>query len=123
MRNMNIETGLGSFEARGLGNANISIFSLECGLGSSFLVFNGDFEGALRADVSVGLGSVDIEIPKNVVVEIRSESSFLSSVSFDNFDKIRSGLYRSENWDSDAKTKIIFDISVGMGSANVYWIE
>jgi len=40
MKDMSVETGLGSFEARGLGNANISNFTLECGLGSSYLVFD-----------------------------------------------------------------------------------
>jgi len=124
MKEMSVETGLGSFEARGLGNANISNFTLECGLGSSYLVFNGEFIGVMRADISVGLGSVDIELPENVEVEIRSNSSFLSSTDFDNFDKVGSGLYRSENWGSDAiDAKIIIDLSVGMGSANVSWID
>ena len=124
MKNLNVETGLGSFEARGLGYANISNFTLECGLGSSYLVFDGDFKGVLRADISVGLGSVNIEVPENVEVEIRSVASFLSSVDYDDFEKIESGLYRSDNWGSDAvKAKIILELSVGMGSANVNWIE
>ncbi len=123
MKSMDIETGLGSFEARGLGYANISDFSLECGLGSSFLVFDGDFEGVLKGEVSVGLGSVDIEIPRDIAVEIRSESSFLSSVSFEDFDKIDSGLYRSENWGTNTRAKMILEIAVGMGSANITWID
>lgn len=123
MKNMEVETGLGSFEARGLGNANISDFSLECGLGSSYLVFDGDFEGTVRADVSVGLGSVEIEIPQNVAVEIRSESSFLSSVDFDDFDQVEKDLYRSANWRTDTDGRIIIEIAVGMGSASVEWIR
>ncbi|MFP4548733.1 MAG: toast rack family protein [Fidelibacterota bacterium] len=123
MKNMNVETGLGSFEARGLGNANISNFSLECGLGSSYLVFDGDFKGSVRAEVSVGLGSVDIEIPRNVAVEIRSESSFLSSVDFDDFEQIEKGLYQSANWRTDTSGRIIIEIAVGMGSASVEWIR
>ncbi len=123
MKNMSVETGLGSFEARGLGNANISDFSLECGLGSSYLVFDGDFKGTVRAEVSVGLGSVEIEIPRNVAVEIRSESSFLYSVDFDDFDEIEKGLYRSANWRTDTSGRIIMEIAVGMGSASVEWIR
>jgi len=123
MKNMSVETGLGSFEARGLGNANISDFSLECGLGSSYLVFDGDFKGTVRAEVSVGLGSVEIEIPRNVAVEIRSESSFLSSVDFDDFDDSEKGLYRSANWRTDTSGRIIMEIAVGMGSASVEWIR
>ncbi len=123
MKKMNVETGLGSFEARGLGNANISDFSLECGLGSSYLVFDGDFKGTVRAEVSVGLGSVDIEIPRNVAVEIQSESSFLSSVDFDDFEQIEKGLYRSANWRTNTSGRIIIEIAVGMGSASVEWIR
>lgn len=119
MKKMNIETGLGSFEARGLGYANISDFTLECGLGSSYLVFDGKFEGTVRAEVSVGLGSVDIEIPKDIAVEIRSESSFLASTTFDDYNKIESGLYRSDNWGTNTRAKIILDVTVGMGSATV----
>ncbi|MBN2280979.1 MAG: hypothetical protein JXQ65_10395 [Candidatus Marinimicrobia bacterium] len=124
MKEMVVSTGLGSFEARGLGFANITSLTLECGLGSSYLVFDGNFEGLMRADISVGLGSVDIEIPQNVEVEIRSNASFLSSVTFNDFDKIDSDLYRSENWGTDAsRARIIIDLSVGMGSANVSWID
>ncbi len=123
LKEMNIETGLGSFEARGLGNANIDNFRLECGLGSSYLVFDGEFEGTLRSEISVGLGSVEIEIPRNVAVEIHSESSFLSSVSFDDFEAVGSGHYRSDNWRSNSNAKMIIDISVGMGSADIKWID
>jgi len=123
MKKMSIETGLGSFEARGLGNANISDFALECGLGSSYLVFDGNAKGQIKADVSVGLGSVNIEISRDIAVEIRSESSFLSSVDFEDFDKIGNGLYRSPNWGTHTKARMFLDITVGMGSANVSWIE
>jgi hypothetical protein len=96
---------------------------MECGLGSSYLVFDGNFTGTVRGEISVGLGSVEIEIPSDVAVEIRSESSFLSSVDFDDFDRIDSDLYRSENWNSETRARIILEISVGMGSASVEWID
>ena len=45
------------------------------------------------------------------------------SVDFDDFDRIDSDLYRSENWNSETRARIILEISVGMGSASVEWID
>jgi hypothetical protein len=56
--------------------------------GSTELVFNGNLKADVRGKIEVGLGSVSIKIPDNVAVEVRSESSFLSSLNLHGFDRI-----------------------------------
>ncbi|NLA23018.1 MAG: hypothetical protein GX870_08260, partial [Candidatus Marinimicrobia bacterium] len=76
MRNMVIETGLGSVNVKGLSYANMERFNVECGLGTTELVFDGSLSQDIRGKIEVGLGSVIIEVPDNVAVEVRSQSSF-----------------------------------------------
>lgn len=122
MRNLEIGTGLGSVNIDGLGYANMERFSVQCGLGSTALVFNGDIKQDIRGKVEVGLGSVSIDIPDNVAVEVRAESSFLSSLNLHGFDRVGENLYRSGNWDS-VKRRIYMEIEVGLGSVDVNWLD
>ncbi|RKY57098.1 MAG: hypothetical protein DRP89_00055 [Candidatus Neomarinimicrobiota bacterium] len=122
IRSFSIESGLGSVEADGLGYANIARLDVECGLGSANLRFNGDLQQNIKGEVTVGLGSVEISIPKNVGVEIEAEKSFLSSLNLDNFDEIDEDIYRSENW-KEAHRKIYLVIEIGLGSVDIDWID
>jgi len=122
MRNLEIGTGLGSVEIGGLGYANMERFNVECGLGSTELVFNGNLKADVRGKIEVGLGSVSIKIPDNVAVEVRSESSFLSSLNLHGFDRIGENIYRSGNW-KGAKKRIYMDIEVGLGSVDINWLD
>ena len=117
-----IESGLGSFNAEGLGNANIRKFKVDCGLGGTNLRFDGDIREDMRGKVGVGLGSVEIEIPRKVGIQVKTESSFLSSIDLDDCTEIDDDLYQSDNWD-EIKYKIYLSIEVGLGSVNVKWIE
>jgi hypothetical protein len=104
MRALEIGTGLGSVTIGGLGYANMERFNVECGLGSTDLVFNGNLQQDIRGKIEVGLGSVRIDIPDNIAVEVRAESSFLSSLNLHGFDRVGNNLYRSGNWRTAKKT-------------------
>ena len=122
LESFSIETGLGNLEAYGLANANVERFDLECGLGSAVLDFSGKIRQNAKVSVTVGLGSVTIQIPKNVGVEIEAEQSFLSSIDLDDFYEIDDDLYRSDNWD-DVEHKIYMSVEVGLGSIDIDWIK
>jgi len=122
MRNMVIETGLGSVNVKGLSYANMERFNVECGLGTTELVFDGSLSQDIRGKIEVGLGSVIIEVPDNVAVEVRSQSSFLSSLNLHGFDRISENLYRSGNWET-ANKRIYLEIEVGLGSVDINWLE
>jgi len=122
VRNLNISTGLGNVAVNGLGNANIDRFNVECGLGSTNLVFDGSMRGDARGRISVGLGSVNIDFPDNIAVEIQSEKGFLSSLNLRGFDRVGETLYRSGNWRT-AKKRVYMEIEVGLGSVDINWLD
>ncbi|MDD5765419.1 MAG: toast rack family protein [Candidatus Marinimicrobia bacterium] len=122
VKNINIETGLGNVTVRGLGLLNMERFDVECGLGSTILEFNGDLLRDAKGRISVGLGSVSVEMPDNVGVEIQAENSFLSSLNLRGFDRIDNDIYRSGNWKT-AKKRVYITVEVGLGSVDFDWID
>ncbi len=68
-------------------------------------------------DVKTGASKVEISVPENTGCEIRTEGA-LNSTHFKGFNKIRSDLYRSENFDSTGK-KIYIHIDSGVSSLKV----
>lgn len=72
-----------------------------------------------NTDVSIdsGAASVSIKVPKGVACEVLT-STVLSSKILDGFDKIESGVYRSDNFDS-ANNKISISIDAAISSLKV----
>ncbi len=122
MERMDIEAGLGELNIEGLGNASLKKMKLEVGLGEATVDFSGDSNQDFRATMEVGLGELELRLPKDLPVIINCECSFLSSVDFDDFREIRDDVYVSPNYD-DSKDCVQLDISVGLGSAEVIWID
>jgi len=122
IRNLRIKTGIGNVVVRGLGLSNMERFDVECGLGSTTLEFNGDLARDTKGKISVGLGSVRVEMPDKIGVEIQAESSFLSSLNLHGFDRVDNDVYRSGNWKS-AKKRVYIIIEVGLGSIDFDWID
>ncbi|MDO9549287.1 MAG: toast rack family protein [Candidatus Marinimicrobia bacterium] len=98
IRTLVIQSGLGNVEALGLCNTNMDRFEIECGLGSTKLRFDGDLKRDIKGRITIGLGSVTVQIPKGCAVQIEAESSFLSSLNFDGFREVKENVYRSKNW-------------------------
>jgi hypothetical protein len=121
---ISIDVGASELEITGLGNANFDRFLFDGGVGDFTLDFSGDFNHRSYVDIDVGLGSLDILVPIDAGVQIRSESSFLSSIDIDedDFDEVEDDLYESDNF-GHTKKELIFDIEVGLGSVEVEYID
>jgi hypothetical protein len=115
-----IEAGASKLEMNGLGNANFQKLGFDGGVGDFTLDFSGDFDHRAQVSVDVGLGSLRILIPDDAGVQIKSSSSFLSSLSIDqhDFDEVEDGLFESDNFGKAAK-ELLFDIDLGLGSVEV----
>lgn len=122
MERMGIETGLGDLRIENLGNASLKKLKLEVGLGEATVDFSGEMNKDFSASMNVGLGELNLRIPRNLPVKINCECSFLSSVDFDEFRKIDDDVYVSPSYD-DSKECVEFEINVGLGSAEVIWID
>jgi hypothetical protein len=117
---MSIDVGASALTIIGLGNANFDRLSFDGGVGDFTLDFSGDFKHRGRVDIDVGLGSLTIRLPKDAGVEIKSESSFLSSFSIDkrDFDEVEDDVYQSENFGETDK-ELIFEVDIGLGSIDI----
>lgn len=121
---INIDVGVSELTISGLGNANFDKLYFDGGVGDFTLDFSGEFEHRAYVDIDIGLGSLTILVPKDAGVQIKSESSFLSSFSIDkrDFDEVEDDLYESNNFGEKDK-ELIFDIEVGLGSVEVEYID
>lgn len=77
----------------------------------------GDKYKKSRIYINSGVSSIEIYIPEDSGCEIDTDT-FLASKSFDNFEKIRRGLYKTSNFE-DTKNKIYISIDAAITSLEV----
>ncbi len=114
---ISIESGLGDFNGRQLGNLRTEDFHMEVGLGSATVDLTGAMIGDMEGDITVGLGSLDLLLPKNANIRLEVEDTFLSSVDVN--DLVKDGDdWVTPHWDDGLPT-VELQISVGLGSVDV----
>jgi hypothetical protein len=117
---LELEVGAAKFEAIGLGNLNLSKLNVSGGVGQVVLDFSGGSRRDIDADISMGLGSLTLRVPRGTGLQVTKEG-LLSS--FDSQGLVKHGnSYVSENWKSAAR-HVTLDISAAFGSINVEWID
>ncbi|MBC8467816.1 MAG: hypothetical protein H8D58_04450 [Candidatus Marinimicrobia bacterium] len=115
---VSISSGLGEFNGIGLGNLNTKKFNLDVGLGAAMIDLRGKYDEDMDLSIDVGLGALELILPKNVNIKLRIDHSFLSSVDVDGLLSKGNDKYVSKDWDN-ARPTITGDISVGIGSVDV----
>ena len=123
LEEMDIDIGASSVKITKLGNANFEYFDFNCGAASAELDFSGDYSGQGEVQIDVGVGSADISIPRDLEVRIiTDDSGWLSSIDFhhDDLKKVRRGTYETKGY-RDAKTRLLIEVDVGMGSVDFYF--
>lgn len=115
---VSIENGLGDLSVFGLGNLAAKKIDINIGLGSADIDFSGDRIYDTDINVDVGLGSLDMILPKKANIKIYVDSSFLSSVDIYGLKQKKNKLWVSPNWESSYPT-ITMDVNVGIGSVDI----
>jgi hypothetical protein len=77
----------------------------------------GNKVNVINFHLKAGVSSVNILVPESSGCEIKCNTA-LSSKDFDDFEKINSNLYKSDNFDT-AKKKIYLEINTGISSIHV----
>lgn len=115
-----IDAGASSLEIKNLGNARFKELSFDGGVGSYELDFSGTFDFDAEAEISVGMGSVDILIPRDIGVRIFSDDGFMSSIDIPKraFEEVDDGEFESKNW-KEANGHLTITLDIGMGSADI----
>ena len=117
-----VDVGMGSATIKNIGNLECDETKIECGMGSMLLDFSGEIYKNRDYDISVGMGSVEIQIPNDVNVLFKTDQSLLSNLELENMDLIKTNVYRNEKFDKDKPT-LIFNCSIGLGSITLNWIK
>ncbi|MCP4685710.1 MAG: hypothetical protein GY867_09725 [bacterium] len=121
LRDFDLDIGASSVEITGLANANFERMDISSGAASCELDFRGDFKGESEVDLEVGVGSVDIIIPRGLAVRIEGDENWFSSFDFHglDIDQIDDDLWESPGFDR-AEDRLTIMIDVSMGSVDIY---
>ena len=115
-----VSSGVGAMELIGLGNLSFREFEFQGGVGGSRLDFSGDWAELGDVDIEVGVGGIEILIPKDLGVEIRVSKGFFSEFSMPGFEK-QGDTYFSDNIDQVDKV-VKFNVRAGIGGVQIKWI-
>ena len=117
---ISIESGVSKFTAMDLSNLNFRNLKFSGGVGSYKLDFNGTFRQSAEVQIEVGLGSINVYIPKSIPAKLIYDDNWLSSFSLDNdFEKTRNGVYETDDF-RDSSKHLTIRMEAGLGSVNVH---
>jgi hypothetical protein len=91
-----IKGGVSSVDVTNLANANASRIEYSGGVGSAKLDFGGRLQGDCTAKIETGLGSIEILVPSNMYVTVKTPESFLTGIDVKGFYSEGKGIYRSQ---------------------------
>ena len=112
-----IDMGIGAGEVDfDLSNYNVKKLNLETGAASIDIKF-GDKQDNIAVDVKSGVAEVKIQVPESVGCEIRMDGA-LNAKDFDDFEKVRDGVWQTKGYDKAAK-KINLNVESGLSSLKV----
>jgi hypothetical protein len=122
LRDFDIDVGASSLEITGLANANFERLDISSGAASCELDFRGgEFRGESEVDLEVGVGSVDIIIPRGLAIRVEGDENWFSSFDFHGFDlnQVDDDVWETPDFDR-AENRLTIMIDVSMGSVDLY---
>jgi len=119
IEDINIESGLGSFAASHLGNANFKRLRFQGGVGSCTLDFRGELDAEVDVDAEVGLGMLTIIVPDGVGARVLYDKNLMSHIDLDrDFSSSGEDEYVTDNYES-ARGRMNIRISSTLGNITV----
>jgi hypothetical protein len=117
--NLTIESGVGQFRSRSLGNANFKRLRFQGGVGSYELDFEGKMPAEVDVDIEVGFGAVTIIVPPEAGARVSYEKSWVSRIDCaEDFSTSGNNQYISENYPS-AVTRMNIKVKADFGNVTV----
>ena len=115
---LEMRAGAAEIEVRQIANANCAHVSFDGGVGRVMLDFTGTWRQSIEADINVGLGSLNLRLPRDIGVAVHL-SRFLASFDAAGFQK-RGDVYYSSNWTS-ARQHLTLRVNASIGEVQVAW--
>ena len=119
---LNVDVGMGSAEFNNFGNISCEDYEIDCGMGAISLHFPEILEENQDIDLSVGMGSIEVNILEGNNIKVEMDQSMLSSLDFEKMDLIKTNVYRNEDFDK-SKPTLQINASVGLGELSINWIK
>ncbi len=113
--NINMKIGAGEVDFD-LSKYKVKKMKLETGAASIDIKL-GDLQENVDVEVKSGVASVKIQVPEGVGCEIRMDGA-LNAKDFDDFEKIKDGVWQTKGYDKATK-KIKLDVESGLSSLKV----
>jgi N-terminal domain of toast_rack, DUF2154 len=120
LRMASFEVGAAAFTARELGNLNAERITLKAGVGDIRLDFTGEWREDGRVSIEMGLGSLELRLPRGLGVKLIKDT-FLVSLDSQGLVK-RGDAYYSLDYD-DADVRLTIDIDAAFGGIDVVWVR
>lgn len=120
LRSASFEVGAADFTARRLGNLNARTISVDAGVGSVSLWFDGTWLQDADVDIQMGLGSLELHLPEGLGVKL-TKDSFLTSLDSEGMVK-RGDAFYSLDWERAAR-KVTIQLDAAFGSVRVLWVR
>jgi hypothetical protein len=115
-----LKNGVGRLDAVGLGNFNFRQLEFEGGVGGANLDFTGEWKQNADVRIRIGVGGVNVLLPREIGVKVEAEKNFLSGLHLEGFDK-QDPYYYSENY-GKAAIRISIKVTTGIGGLRVTWL-
>jgi hypothetical protein len=115
-----LKNGVGGFDAVGLGNLNFKQFEFEGGVGGANLDFSGEWKQNADVQIKMGVGGVNIRLPREIGVKVQAAQHFLSGVHLEGFNQ-KDSYYYSQNYDN-AAIRISVRVEAGIGGLKITWL-
>jgi hypothetical protein len=113
----NIEMGIGAGELDfDFSNYKVKKLEIETGAASIDIKL-GDKQDKVDIDIESGVASVKIKVPESVGCEIKMDGA-LNAKDFDNFEKIKDGVWQTKGFNKATK-KIYLNVDSGLSSLKV----
>ncbi len=117
---VDIQNGVGALKIVGLGNLACKQLRFQGGVGGSELDFSGDWHEEGDISIDVGVGGVELRVPRSIGAEVTANKSFMSGVDLPEFEK-RGDTYVSYNVDRASKV-LRLRINAGIGGVELKWL-
>ncbi len=121
MESAAINVGAADLHIHGVGNLNADQVTVKSGLGAVTLRLDGEWARDGRLLVDMGLGALELQVPRSLGVRLTRPGSFLASFETEGLEK-RGKAYQSANWES-AERKVEIEITAVLGSVDLEWIS
>jgi len=118
-QNIDLQAGAAKMTVTGLGNLSPRSLSVQGGVGDVTLDFSGAWRNDLSAKIAMGIGSLQVNVPRGIGLRVNKTSML---ASFDAPEMVKQGsTYVSQGYQS-AQRHIEIDIDAAFGSINVKWV-